>query len=118
MTKQDDEQPSLDAWDDFAGSYLKPDLVKEFPVSLPVVNVSSSFTDDGRPLLEIVTEYNGKDWNLNLNKTNQSFLRSKGIKSPKAIIGKLLVFEKMKVRNPSTNSMVDSFILTDIKDSA
>lgn len=115
---KEETQPSLDGWEDFAGTYLKPDLVKEFPVQLPVVNVLSSFSDDKRPMLEIVTEYNGKDWNINLNKTNQNFLRAKGIKSPKEIIGKLLVFDKMKVRNPSTNSMVDSFVLVDVKDKA
>lgn len=117
MAKEEEKPrtPKTDSWDDFAGDYLKPDLIKEFPVKLPVINISSSFSEDKRPMLEIETEYNGKSWKLNLNKTNQNFLRANGIKSPKEIIGKVLVFDKMKVRNPSTNSMVDSFVIDKIE---
>jgi hypothetical protein len=106
----EEKQPSLEGWEDFAGEYLKADLIKEFPVTLVPVEIDAAF-EDGRARLAIKTEYNGKTWKLELNKTNQNFLRANGITSPKAIIGKKLVFDKIKVRNPTTGGQVDSFLI-------
>lgn len=106
-----EEEPNLDSWEDFAGDYLKTDLIKEFPVKLPVINISSSFSEDKKPMLEIETEYNEKPWKLNINKTNQNWLRNHGIRSPKQVIGKILVFDKIKVRNPGSGLMQDSFVI-------
>lgn len=104
--------PSLDGWDDFSGEYIKTDLVKQFPVTFVPVSIEA-MDRDGKPEMFITFLYNKRDWKLTLNKTNQNFIRSKGL-APKEIIGKKLIFDKTRVRNPSTNSMVDSFILIDI----
>lgn len=103
----------MDNWVDFAGEYLKADLIEEFPVTLVPVSIDAAF-DDGRARLAVQVEYRDKTWKLELNKTNQNFLRNNGISAPKDIIGKKLVFDKIKVRNPSTNAMVDSLVITEI----
>jgi hypothetical protein len=109
----EDKQPNLEKWDDFAGEYLKADLIAEFPVKLVPLTINATY-DDGRPRLIIEVEYNEKTWKIELNKTNQNFIRSKGIKSPMEIVGKVLSFDKIKVRNPSTNTQVDSLAIIDI----
>ena len=101
---------NLDDWTDFAGEYLKVDLVKEFPLIVVPIDVEAQVRD-GKTELSIVFEYSGKTWKLGLNKTNQNVIRGAGI-APKDIVGCKLTFEKTKARNPQTNSMVDSFVLT------
>lgn len=105
--------PSLDKWDDFAGEFLKCDLITKFPVELVVINVTSELKDF-KSNLYIDTEYNGRKWKVQLNRTNQNFVRSKGITSPKALIGKKLTFEKIKTHNPTTKSPTDSLLIIDI----
>ena len=92
-----EKTPNLDRWDDFAGEYLKADIINEFPVTLIPVTAQAEF-DEGRARLVLEVEYNEKTWKLELNKTNQNFLRNNGVKAPKEIIGKKLVFDKIKVR--------------------
>ena len=109
-----EETPNLDKWDDFAGEYLKADIIATFPVTLVPVKAEATFDDD-RARLIVDVLYNEKTWKLELNKTNQSFLRNNGVKAPKDIVGKKLVFDKIKVRNPQSNTMVDSLIITKVE---
>lgn len=111
MTEQ---KPSLDAWDDFSGEYLKTDIVKAFPVVLVPISIEAEYDKEDKARMAIVVEYNKKKWKLELNKTNQNFIRSLGI-APKAIVGKKLTFEKVQNRNPTTKQPVDSFLLTAIE---
>jgi len=114
MTKdKQDTLPDLERWDDFSGDFLKTDIIKEFPVTLVPVNIESEYKDD-KPRMFITVNYNKKDWKMELNKTNQNFIRSKNI-TPKEIIGKKLTFDTHKVRNPSSNLMVDSFLITEVE---
>ncbi len=112
--EKEPEQPRLDSWDDFAGEYLKADLIKEFPCPLAVKDVKAGY-EDGRAKLVIVVEYNSRDWKIDLNKTNQTAIRAAKIKSPKEIIGKKLTFVKIKQRNPTTNTMVDSLLIESVE---
>lgn len=107
------QQPSLDEWDDFSGDYIKTDLIKAFPLTIVPVSIESEYNKDDKPMMAIKFLYNKRNWKLNLNKTNQNFIRANNMK-PKEIIGKKLVFDKIKVRNPSTNTQVDSFLLVKI----
>ena len=113
MEQEPENEPRVDTWADYAGEYLKADIVKQFPLQVVVKGIEA-INLDGKPLLAVVVEYDGKDWKINLNKTNQAFLRNT-LESPKAIIGKVLTFEKTKVRNPSTNTLVDSLIITAVE---
>ena len=109
-------QPDLDSWDDFAGDYIKAEFIKEFPAKLVCIG-AGGFVQDGKNRLVADVEYNKRTWSFDLNKTNQKVVRAKGL-TPRGMIGKVFVVDKVKVRNPSTNSMVDSLVITDITDKA
>ena len=108
-----EKQPDLDSWDDYAGEWIKAEFVKEVPAKIPCVDIKG-IVEDGKNKLIAEIEYNNRTWSFDLNKTNQNFIRSKGI-MPKDLIGRVFVCEKIKVRNPTTNSMQDSLIITDIE---
>lgn len=109
-----EKQPRLDTWDDFAGDFIKAEYIKTFPFSCAILGVTSE-VEDGRNKLIVEIEYSARKWKWDLNKTNQNFIRSSGIPSPKALIGKKITVDKIKVRNPTTGSMVDSLIITKIE---
>jgi hypothetical protein len=73
-----------------------------------------AINDNGKMQLVINFLYMGKEWKLGLNKTNQLVIRNAKI-MPKEIVGCKLTFEKTKARNPTTNSLVDSFGLSKIE---
>lgn len=112
--KDTSNQPRLDSWDDFAGEYIKAEFVKEIPSKLVVIKVEGR-NEDGRNKVLLTVEYNKRTWLFDINKTNMNFIRSKEIYAPKDIMGKVLIVEKTRVRNPATNSLVDSLIITDIQ---
>lgn len=110
------QKPRVDTWEDFAGEYLKVDLIKEFPLVVVAKDINTFYDEESeRPRIDLIVEYHEKDWKIGLNKTNQQFLRTNGIKEPKAIIGKKITLDKTKVRNPALNTMVDSFVITKIE---
>jgi len=106
----DEKQPDLDSWDDFAGDYIKAELIKEWPCVLVCLGVDSD-VEDGRNKLIATVEYNKRQWKFDLNKTNQKFIRTK-IDKPKDLAGLKITCDKTKVRNPSTGGMVDSLVIT------
>lgn len=108
---EDSNQPNLDSWDDFAGDWLKAEYMK-LPAETVCVNVEG-INEDGRNKLILILEYKKKQWKFEANKTNQNFIKSKGL-TPKQLIGKKVIFDKIKVRNPTSNSMVDSLIIDGI----
>ena len=107
-----EKQPSLDGWEDFTGEFIKTDIIKEFPVTIVPVDMESQF-DDGKGRLFINFQYNKRDWKMELNKTNQNFIRSKGL-APKEIVGKKVVFDKVMNRNPTTGQPTPGFLIIDI----
>lgn len=107
-------EPNTDSWLDFAGDFLKAELVKEWPVKLPVVSIKTEFDKDEKARLFINTEYQDKKWKLEINKTNQNFMKLNNIEMPTQIVSKMLTFDKIMVRNPSTNQQVPSFLLSEI----
>ena len=113
--EQKQEAPNTDSWNDFAGDYIKPELVKEWPLVVACKDIESSF-NEGRAQLAVKFEYSGRDWLMNINKTNQDLIRKEHkLGSPKELIGKKLTFNKTKARNPATNALVDSFVLEKIE---
>ena len=107
-------QPELlEDWTAFAGDYIKAEYVKEFPATF-LVNSVNVTTEEGRLKLILEVEYLNRGWKFDLNKTNQAFIRSKGL-MPRDLQDKKLICEKTKVRNPSTGNQVDSLIISDIE---
>ena len=107
------QQPDLSKWDDFSGEYLKTDLCK-FPLTIVPVEVKGEYDKDDKPRMSISFLYNEKNWKLELNKTNQNFIRAMNM-APHDIVGKKLTFEKIMVRNPSTQKQVPSFLMNKIE---
>lgn len=107
------DKPDLSNWDDYSGEFLKAVIIKEFPAILVCTGVEG-FNQDGKNRLVADVEYKQRKWKFDLNKTNQNFLKTK-IKSPRELVGLKLTCEKIKTRNPTTNSMVDSLIITDVE---
>jgi len=114
MADEEIQQPRLDSWDDFAGDWIKAEFIPKVPATLMCISVTGLIMDDKTRLVALV-EYNERQWKFDLNKTNQAFLRANGISAPSQIVGKQLIVEKTKVRNPSTNAQVDSLVITSIK---
>ena len=100
-------------WNDFAGDFIKADNVKEFPVKFVVLGLAKE-TRDGKNKLIANIEYTDRDWKFDLNKTNRDFLMAR-FGSPNEVIGKVLVCNRVKVKNPSTNSMVWSLFIENIE---
>ena len=111
---EETKQISLDKWDDFAGEFLKADLIKSFPVVLVPIAIETE-EREGKKHLYLKVEYNSRTWLVEVNKTNQNYLRANGVMSPNALIGKKLTFNKIQVRNPTTHTIVDSLAIVKIE---
>ncbi len=108
-------EPRLDQWTDFAGKFLKAEHISSFPVTLVCNKVEGYFDDKGDARLVMEFGYNSKKWKWECNKTNQKVIKDAGIKSPKDLYLKKFTFEKIKVRNPSNNQMVDSLSVVKVE---
>ena len=112
---ENNDTPRLDQWTDFAGKYLKADMIDAFPVQLVCSKVESYFDEDKDAHLIFEFGYKLKKWKFECNKTNQKAIKDAGIKSPKELEMKKITFEKIKVRNPSTKQMVDSLSIIKVE---
>ena len=110
----EEKQLAVDNWDDFAGVYMKAEDVKEWPLKVVPKEVSA-YIQENKAKLDYVVEYSGRDRKIGINATNREIIKKKKL-MPKDVIGKILVFGKIRVRNPSSNEMVDSFEILDILD--
>ena len=109
----EEKQLNVENWSDFSGEFLKAAFVTKFPLKVFVKDIEASYINDN-PVLNIVFEYEGNDKKISLNKTSRNFLIASKVLSPKDIKGKILTFEKIKVRNPKGES-VDSFELVKVE---
>ena len=112
---EDKVQPRLDQWNDFAGKFLKADMIKAFPVTLVCANVEGYFDEEDVGHLILTLDFEGKKKQWEINKTNQKIIKDLKIASPKALELKKITFGKVKVRNPSTQQMVDSLVIEKIE---
>ena len=108
-------EPRLDQWTDFAGKFLKAEHISSFPITLVCNKVESYFDKDDNARLVFEFGYNSKKWKWECNKTNMKLIKDAGIKCPKDLYLKKFTFEKIKVRNPSTNAMVDSLSVVKVE---
>lgn len=115
MAENEQKELSVDDWDDFQGVYMKADEVKVWPLLLVPKQVEAYLGNDKKPRLDYTVEYNGRDRKIGINATNREVIKKAKL-TPKQALGKVLVFGKCRVKNPSSNEMVDSFDLTEIKD--
>ena len=109
MTNENQEGTvSADTWEPFgAGNWLKPIHFETFPATTVCVGVEGKVRDDKNALV-IIVEHNGKTYDKELNATNEKTVKAACPKTPKDLIGKKIVWEKVRVSNPSTKQIVDS----------
>ena len=110
---ENEKQPGLDNWNDYAGDYIKAEFISKFPAKLVVIAVKSVF-EQGKAKLLCQVEYSGREWTFDLNKTNQNVIRATDL-MPFELVGKVFTVASVKVTNPSTKQLVDSLVITHVE---
>ena len=110
------EQTSLDSWDDFTGNWIKAEHFKKFPDDTFVAYVKPDVDKDGNGILVLDLQYAGRKWKKQLNKTDIRTLKGLGIKNPRELANKSITWEKVKVYDPSKKKHVDSISVSGIKE--
>ena len=105
------QQPNLDNWDDFSGKWFKAEHVKSWPATVQVMNVTGEIDSEDNVHLYLDIVYNKKKLKFEPNKTNQEFIKCVGVTSPKALIGRQIVFVKTQNFNPTTKKRVDALLI-------
>lgn len=109
------EKPNIGNWDDFAGEWLKVEMIKSFPIELVCIDVEAFFDEDDKAHLILTFDFNLKKKKFEVNKTNQDNLKELGVTSPQYLAYKTITFEKIRVHNPSTKKKVDSLSITKVE---
>lgn len=110
MLDNQEDKTLKESWDNVVKTFLKAEHLKE-PKGKFVVHDLEIVDNDGIKKLHLSVTVEDKDYTFIPNWTNTTFLK-KNSKSPKDLIGKVLTYEKIKQRNPITNQMVDSILIT------
>jgi len=111
METQSNEQKPIGEWGTYiSGSFLKADNVEGMEEKFLVQRVEEVIDDRDQKtkVLRLHLKITDEKYMFDLNKTNATFLKNNGIAHPKEVVGKMLSFVKVKVRNPKTNTEVDS----------
>ena len=103
--------PNIDSWEGIAETYLKASDLKDLKGSFVVLE-DVEITDDDK--VQFSTMIDDVSYKVVLNATNTKFIKKK-LKSPKDLIGKRLSYEKIRVRNPQTQQMVDGISIVDVE---
>lgn len=108
---------TIDSWDNIVKNYLKAENLKSSKGFFVAENIEviPSVSEDGKEQnkIEIETFIGKESYVFVPNYTNTKLIKSQ-IKAPKDVIGKKLYYEKIKVRNPNTNTMVDSISIVSV----
>lgn len=108
---------NLDSWDNYtSGSFLKAAHVSSDKDAFVVIGVDEAIdqtTKASRVRLNL--ERNGQEYDFDLNKTNGSKLRSLGVPSPNALVGKKIYFIKALVRDPKKNVEVEGLRISKVE---
>jgi len=111
METQSNETKEIGDWETYiSNSFLKADNVENTDDKFLVKSIEEVIDerDKKTKVVRLHLAIDDKKFMFDLNKTNATFLKTNGITHPKELVGKLLQFVKVKVRNPTTNIEVDS----------
>lgn len=97
---------NTDSWKDFGGKYLKAQNVVSDKDKYVIVAVGSEVQNDKTTLI-LTLEREGASKLFGCNTTNENAIMTVCPESPNQAIGKVVTFDKERVRNPGTNQMVD-----------
>lgn len=102
------------SFDGLLDEYLKPEHIDTFPAEAFVTFCTIELRD-GKPKVVYDLQYNRKKYKWSCNKTNLKIIRKLGLKSPNDLCESSVVFDKIKVRNPSTGERMDSLEVIKVK---
>ena len=111
----DQEKPSMDNWDNYVDTWLKAIHFKKFPDEVYVTGVKSDLNQDDKAIILLDVQYDGKKFKKQLNTTDIRKLKELGITKPSDLKLKGLIFEKVRVYDPSQRKQVDSISVSGIK---
>jgi len=100
------QEQLVGGWDDYINVFLKADDVKSQNDEYVCIKIEEVVFDDKKNL-RLTLERVPDKFLFDLNKTNLDFIKSKGIKHPKEIVGKRLKFRKVTVTNPTSKKEVE-----------
>ena len=108
---------NLNDWNTFIGaSSLKANDVEHDGQEFAIIGVEDFYDDrDKHQKIRLNLENQDQKFIIDLNKTNASFLKEKGVTTPKELSGKVITFKKVLVRNPQTNKEVDGLRINSVK---
>ena len=109
------QQPSTESWDGFVDNWLKAEHFKGFPGAVFVAQVNSSTNKEGKGIIVLDVQYDGRKFKKQLNITDIRTLQKLGIKKPSELAQCNIEFEKVKVFDPSKQKQVDSISVSGIK---
>jgi len=107
-------QSEVGSWDNYIKNFLKVEDVENETDGFVCISVEE-VEFDGDKSLRLRLDRDPNKYLFDLNKTNASFIKTSGIKSPKDIVGKILYFKKVKVFNPQTKKEVDGLRILKIE---
>ena len=104
----ENQAPSTESWDGLVDTYLKAEHIANWPGKVFVAFVNAGLSPKDKPQLICDVQFDGKKYKWDCNKTNMKKLITLGIKTPKDLQNKSIIFNKIRVQNPSTGQSVDS----------
>ncbi len=111
----ENENTSLENWDNFLGNWLKPDVVTSTPAKVVVMKTRSDIGFEDKKQVVLTVNYNSKKFDFSLNNTNMKFLKEEAKLMPNQLINKTLILVKDKVYNPSIKKRVDSLFIDKVE---
>jgi len=107
---------NVDSWDHYeTGSlWLKAAVLKHNPDTLVCVDVKGKIRE-AKNTLVLTVEYEKVQYQFELNLTNAKVVYAACPNSPKQLIGRKIVMERVKQQNPTTKQFVDSLNIIKIE---
>lgn len=109
---------NLDSWEGIVDNYLKAEDLTEDKGAFVVDDVMliNKTTDSGETTnqIRLKTTIDEKEYLFALNYTNSKIVKG-FVKSPKELLGKRVYWEKIKVRNPTTNKTQDGISVVKVE---
>jgi len=106
-------QNDLSNWDGFLGSnFLSAGDLKSEDDIFIVVKVELD-TENGRPMLHL--ERNEQSFKFGLNVSNSTFCKDAGIKTPKDLLEKKILFKLSEAFSPTAKKIVPTLRIRSVK---
>ena len=111
----ENNEPNTDDWDSLMDTFLKAIHFTTWPGKAFISAAEAGTSPRGKPQLicDARTEKGKFKWDVNV--TNMRKLQELGVKAPKDLLNHNVYFNKIRVKNPSTQQMVDSLEVSKVE---